>query len=264
MIQEGAEPQRWPANRWYGLIALVLAAQFVFIFWLGKPQPVVHRPPADLAPLLQLTGTGAVQVLAFNDPTLFALPHQESFSGSAWLTIPLQEFAPFVWSEPPRFLSLAKDELAADFESFMTTNQPEGLPAVEQPELTLKLPEVEESPSLPDRSRLRLTGALAGRRLLVSPTLPSWPSADILTNSVVQMLVDTDGKPVSATLLSKSGFSEADQHAVREAYRARFEPLNPGDPNNPLAGLTWGQLIFEWHTLPLPATNSPPESSSAK
>jgi TonB family protein len=262
MIQEVAEPQRWPASRWYGLIALVLATQFGLIFWLGKSRPVVTSPPADLAPLLQLAGPGAIQVLALNDPTLFALPHHESFSGPAWMTI--QEFRPSVWSEPPRFLSLVRDQLGADFQSFMTTNQPDGLPGIEQPELTLKLPEVEESPFLPDRSRLRLAGALAGRRLLVSPTLKSWPSADILTNSVVQILVDTDGKPVSATLLSKSGFTEADQHAVREAHRARFEPLNPGDPTNPLAGLTWGQLIFEWHTLPLPATNSPAESPQAK
>jgi len=264
MTGELAEPQRWPANRWYAWTAFVLAIQFGLILWLGKPQPVAPRRSADLAPLLQLTGPDAAKALTLNDPTLFALPHLESFSGSAWLTIPLQEFRPYVWPEPPRFLSLMKEKLGSDFESFIVTNQTEGLPTIAQPELTLKLPSVEESPSLPDRSRLRLVGALDARRLLVSPELPSWPSAEILTNSVVQVLVDLDGKPVSATLLAKSGSAEADQQAVREARHARFEPLSLGDPTNPLAGLAWGQLIFEWHTLPLPDTNSPAQSVPGK
>lgn len=157
-----------------------------------------------------------------------------------------------------------KEKLGVDFENFIATNQPQGLPTIAQPELTLKLPAVEESSPLPDRSRLHLEGALAGRRLLVSPELPSWPSAEILTNSVVQVLVDLDGNPYTATLLAKSGSAEADQHAVREARHARFEPLSLADPAKPLAGLAWGQLIFEWHTLALPATNSTAESLPAK
>jgi len=261
MIQDVAEPQRWPPGRWYTLIAIVLAAQFVLILWLGKPRPVVLHPPADLAPLLQLAGPGASQTLAFNDPTLFALPHPESFSGPAWLTIPLQEFRR---TEPPRFLELAQGALGIEFEGFMATNQLEGLPAITQPELALKLPVVEETATLPQSSRLRLTGALAGRRLLVSPELPSWPNAEILTDTVVQLLIDSDGKPVSPTLFSKSGSTEADQHAVRAARHVRFEPLKQTDPINPLEGLAWGQLVFEWHTLPLPSTNSPAETSAAK
>jgi TonB family protein len=264
MIQEVAEPQRWSARRWYGLIALVLAAQFGLIFWLGRPQRVLSPPPADFAPLLQLSGTGSVQVLALSDPTLFALPHRESFSGAAWLTFPPKEFPPFAELEPAHFLSLIGAGLGADFESFMTTNAPERLPAIAQPEFALKLPSVQETACLPERSQLRVTGALAGRRLFLAPDLPSWPSAEILTNSVVQVLIDSGGKSVSALLLSKSGSTEADQHAVRTARRTRFEPLNPKDAIDPQEGLAWGQLVFEWHTLPLQASNSPAEAPQAK
>jgi hypothetical protein len=205
-----------------------------------------------------LTRPDAAKAFALSDPTLFALPHQENFSGPAWLIIPVQEFRPVVF-EPSPLLALAKDDLAAGFQRFMVTNQVDRLPAIAEPELTLKIPIVEESVSLLAHSMLRLTGALAGRRLLAPPALPSWASADLLTNSVVQVLVGPDGRPVSPTLLAKSLSPEADQYAIREARNIRFEPLDLQDPTDPLAGLTWGQLIFEWRTLPLPATNSPVE-----
>jgi hypothetical protein len=234
----------------------VLVVQFGLIFWLGKPQPI---PPqfTDLAPSLQLVGPDANQVLGLTDPTLFALPHREGFSGAAWLSMPVQQFQPYLWSEPSRWLALAQDRLGADFESAMATNQLNALPVYAQPDLELKRPSVTESLSFPTRSTLRLMGDLARRRLLVRPTLPSWPSADILTNTVVQVLVAADGKPVSATILDKkSGSLAADQQALRDALNARFEPLDVTDPANPLAGLSLGQMVFEWHTLPLPATNN--------
>jgi hypothetical protein len=257
MTHELAEPERWLPSRWWTLILLVFATQLGLIFWLGKPQ---HIPPLpnDFAPTLRLTGPGAAQVLALTDPTLFALPHRESFSGEAWLTIPAQEFRPFVWSEPPRWLTLVQTNLGIDFKEFMSTNQLEILPVVAQLDLELKMPRVVESSPFPRKSTMRVTGALAERHLLVPPALPSWRSAEILTNSVVQILVGADGKPVSPTLLKPPGIAptEADLYALREARKTRFEPLDVNDLMNPLEGLTWGQLIFEWQTLPLPATNN--------
>jgi hypothetical protein len=107
---------------------------------------------------------------------------------------------------------------------------------------------------------------LAERRLLASPDLPPWPSREVLTNSVVTLWVDANGQPVSAPTLFPpgSGSADADQCALQEARRARFEPLNTADPTDPMAGLTWGQLIFEWRTLPLPATNNAAEPNAPK
>jgi len=69
--------------------------------------------------------------------------------------------------------------------------------------------------------------------------------------------------PRSVTLLSGSGSPEADQHALQQAKTARFEPLsrNPAGPTpDPATQLSWGRLIFLWHTLPLPPTNTPAAS----
>jgi hypothetical protein len=264
MIQDLVESQRWPAKRWWALIGLVFTTQLGLILWLGRPQRV--RPlPNDRAPTLQLAGQGAAEVLALSDPTLFALPHREGFSGAAWLTIHAQEFRPFAWSEPPFSLAPIQTQLGADFEKFMSTNQPDGLPVVAQPELKFKVPVVVQSEPFPTESTLLLTGGLAGRHLLASPALPSWPSAEILTNSVVHMLVAADGESNLATLLRPtSGSIEADQYALREARKARFEPLMVNDPANPLEGLTGGQLVFQWHTLPLSITNQAVEPAPGK
>ncbi|HZR17263.1 MAG TPA: energy transducer TonB [Verrucomicrobiae bacterium] len=253
-----AAPRRWLVRRWWSFVVLVFFTQLGLIFWLGK----AARPAAphrDVAPSLQFAAPNMAERLALNDPTLFALPHEVSFSGLAWLT---QEFHPFLSPEPPPFLPLPQPRLARDFEAFMATNELAGLPEIAQPDLKFKVPSVQPAEPLVRQSTLRLMGEFAGRRLLNSPGLPPWTNAEMLSNSIVQLLVDANGRPVSATLLKPPGnaSTEADQYALREARRARFEPINSADPRNPMAGLSLGQMVFEWRTLPLPSTNTPAES----
>jgi len=91
-----------------------------------------------------------------------------------------------------------------------------------------------------------------------------------LANSVVQVVVDAEGRPISATLYPDdsgpgprtfgSGLKEADEQALALAKAARFNPMTGGGPDrvtSPTAQLTWGRMIFQWHTLPV-ATNAPP------
>src|SRR5262245_56146063 len=137
MISEVVEPQRWSPNRWWTLILLVLVGQIGIIFWLGKPQ--VHAPPTTApAPSIQLASPASSNLLALSAPTLFALPHQQSFSGQAWLTIPEQDL--FVRPELVEFLPLMEDQLGAAFRSFMASNAFDSLPSFEQFELALRLP----------------------------------------------------------------------------------------------------------------------------
>ena len=101
---------------------------------------------------------------------------------------------------------------------------------------------------------------LAQRRLLTPLSLRSWLNPDILTNSVVRIAVDSEGRPVSPTLLLGSGSREADQYALELARAARFEPVrhNPADSAlKPAADLSLVRMVFRWHTLPLPPTNTP-------
>jgi hypothetical protein len=147
----------------------------------------------------------------------------------------------------------------------MSTNQPGTLPEMTQPELKFKIPEVLPSTPLVTASTLRLSGELASRRLLVAPELRPWPSTEILSNSVVQLLVGADGRPISALLLKPgSASTEADQYALRSATKVRFESINGADPLKPLAAIALGQMIFEWQTVPLPSTNSPPDIPASK
>jgi TonB family protein len=64
----------------------------------------------------------------------------------------------------------------------------------------------------------------------------------------VQMLVDAAGNVVSVALIEASGLELADSNALAIARAARFAPSSR---------LTVGQMIFNWRTVPPPATNSP-------
>jgi len=103
---------------------------------------------------------------------------------------------------------------------------------------------------------VHLDGPLAHRRLLVTPQLPGWPSAELLTNSVVQLLVDAQGRTISAVLLAPGirlkQQEDADASALALALAAQFEPA-------PSAAATVGTMVFEWLTLPPAATNAPVE-----
>jgi hypothetical protein len=74
----------------------------------------------------------------------------------------------------------------------------------------------------------------------------------------VQLLVNEAGDVVSAVLLPPdSGYAatdqydQADQRALELARAARFAPA---------PRLTMGRMIFNWHTVPPPATNAPAAS----
>ena len=252
------ESRPWARGRWAGLVFAVFCVQLGFILLLGSRAPI--RPgPVPPSPSLQLRSAPPSEFLALSDPTLFALPNAQGFSGPAWLPPQAAQTNSFVWDEPVRWLPLPVELLGAAFREFMQTNELGGRQTVAKPEPDLTLPEAGPVPILPQRSTLRLAGDLAQRRLLTSFDLPSWPprtnalkETDLLTNSVLQLLVAANGRPVSVTLLSSSGGWEADSNALRQAAAARFEAI-PGSSSeaatNPLAHLSWGKMIFQWATV---------------
>ena len=255
MSAESILPGRWPRSKWLGGVALVCALQVALLWWLGDAKP---KPPGrpGLATTLQLAGKGAGALMALMDPTLFALPHRQGFSGPSWLVVQPQQFEPYVWSNPPGWLELPVADLGEAFQRFVETNLSEALRLLPQAPPELTWPNVAPTQFQPARSTFRLADDLARRRLQGSPKLPSWASTELLTNSVVRLVVDSAGVPVSQTLLVSSGSKEADQFALAQARAVRFAPENqPGKPGAP-ATLSWGELIFEWHTTP-PLTNGP-------
>jgi hypothetical protein len=189
------------------------------------------------------------------DPALLALPSLQGFSGKAWLSFPAMDYPLSDWTEPPAFLALDVRRLGETFSSFVGSN---GLPAValtarpppESPALQISVPPL----PVPATSEFRLEGAIQSRRLLGNIEVPSWPHDDLLTNTVVQVLVDDEGNTLSTALLTSSGSKSADNYALKQSAAARFEPVL--QTNAPPARCTFGRLIFQWQTAPLSQTNA--------
>jgi len=242
-------PWRW--SRWLLLIVLVLAAHVALIFMFGGSKPITPRAVTN-APKLELA-TRSSEWLSLNDPTLFALPSREGFAGPAWLEPPHVQFTQLEWTEPPRWLQLPVGDLGAIFSEFMQTNLFAGFRFELTPPPRFTEPVVPWEPQFAQSSTFRVEGDLVRRPLLTPMALTSWPYADVIAPSRVQVLVNAAGQVVSAVLLPSENSDEvrdadADQRALELARAARFAPAS---------NLTLGNLIFSWRTVALPATNAP-------
>jgi hypothetical protein len=251
------EPGLWSLRRLITAVLLIFIAQLVLIFWLSDRTPPSQRRAAP-APSLALLPAGGSPLLALEDPTLFAMPHTVSFSGLAWLKPLPSEYRPFEWNEDYRFLPLAAGPLGATFREFVGASRTAPPPWVGRAEPMLTVPVGARMESPPERSTLRMSGDLQDRVLLQRPPLPAIANGELLTNSIVRLVITPGGNPVSLALVTKSGSAAADQLALDQARTARFAPLNGSQETAPNArpeSLVWGEMIFEWATLPLPATN---------
>ncbi len=258
MSESPVELRKWPRRRWWYLIGLILTVQVALIFWLSDSSPAPLRS-VNAAPRLHLTRQTANSLFVLQDPTLFALPHRRGFSGPAWLRIPRQEFPSFEWREPPRWLDLPIGRPGAVLDQFVKLDRFDPLQPLAKPQAQTTLPELLALPLSRQRSTLRVEGSLAARQLVTPMELPAWPNADLLTNSIVHLLVDPSGQTFSHALLWSSGKREADEMALSLARTARFQSLireGPGSATNSPGNLTSGKMIFEWQTI-LPANLAP-------
>lgn len=252
----------WTRSRWLTLIALVFAAHVLLIFAFGGRKQIVPRAVANV-PTLKLADNSN-EWLALNDPTLFVLPHQKDFASAPWLPAPDLNPPPVRWTEPPGELPLSTNVLGLAFKQFMQTNRFARIePQLKLP-VKLSAPALPVESALPQTSALQIQGELAQRRLLdpnhlLDPIhLPSWPYANVIAPSQVQVLVDAAGNVVSAVLLPPENgyaaadqYDQADQRALELARAARFTPA---------ARLTVGRMIFNWNTVPVTNTNAPAAS----
>jgi len=250
MTQKPAvHPPRW-VRLWIAIFC-VFGLQVGLFFWFSDRSPLKVRATRPAPAVHSAVTTNGF--LLVEDPTLFVLPHHKSFSGQAWLQITNHDFQTEEDVESPRLLGLRRDELGTAFARYIETNT---APRFEggyssRPELTP--PPMPASTPIVLPSTVRIEGELARRRLLSKFDLPAWQSADLLTNSVIQVLVDSVGTTLSAVLLTSSGNTNADPYALQLAKNARFESVQKAGPERPSAdraGLMTGKLIFQWQTLP--------------
>jgi hypothetical protein len=253
-----AEPPRdegWSRTRWWLFVAIVFAAHLALIFAFGTRQQITPRPAANV-PQLQLADADAGDdLIALGNPALFALPNPRDFASAVWEQVPVVPPPSFRWTENPRWLPLAAENLGAAFTQLMHTNPPSRFPLDFKPAPLFSEPDLPGVNALPPISTLQITGELAQRPLLHPVSLPSLANNDVLPPSRVQALVDAAGNVVSAVLLPPESAAEAlgrsdhgDTNALALARSLRFTRA---------PSVTVGQLIFRWRTIPLAATNAP-------
>ena len=260
-----AEPGAWSRGRWWLAIACVFLAQVSLIFWLAGREPLPAPPPR--VPLVYAPDHASVEVAELLNPTIFALPNHQGYSGAAWMTVPQWKRPPIEWSNQPVALAPDAARLGGVFSGFVKTNTPKPYqvlppprpapaPLASYPVLNLE----------PTRSTLRIEGDLASRPLLAPLPLPPQVAQDsLVTNSVVQVEVTPDGRVFSAELMNTgpaAGWRPADLTALRLAWAARFAPLAAPAPASAGTGahglgFTRGTLVFQWLTVPLPAADAP-------
>lgn len=249
---DAAPEAGWSWKKIIVLIALAFAAHLAFLFIFGAKKNPAPRVVTD-APQFELA-TGDPELIALDDPTLFALPHIEDFAPAVWRNMPDIAQPSFRWTEAPPFLSPPDETLGAAFSAYMQTNRFVQAQFNLKPEPILSAPDVPVISMLPTVSTMRAGLNLAHRNLLDAISVPTLTNNDVIAPSRVQVLVDTNGWVVSDVLLGSSDYDKADQLALALARSARFAPANQ---------LMFGDLIFHWHTVPEPAgtnrtsTNTP-------
>ncbi|HVU07728.1 MAG TPA: hypothetical protein VHG89_04200 [Verrucomicrobiae bacterium] len=248
-------PAKWTRARWLVWIAIILVAHVALIFAFASRKKIVPRA-VTAQPQLFLAENSS-DLIVLDNPTLFVLPHADDFASAIWRKTPSRTPPTFRWTEPPRWLPLVADDLGSVFLHFMQTNQLDSF------QLDFKIQPRLNKPVLPalpqtENSTLQITGDLAKRQILNPPDLPSLAYNDLIAPAKVQALVDASGNVVSAILLPSANSWETaaradigDTNALAITRALRFVP----SPRP-----TVGELIFNWHIVPLPATNAPANS----
>jgi hypothetical protein len=188
------------------------------------------------------------------DPTVFPSSAPRGFADQAWLAAPALDYKMRERSNAPTFLEFAASQIGANL-------IPPGpvLPRIPFQLAEQQEPSFDAAPSFPatepglPESSFRVEGGLAARLIGPAAALRAWPSANLLTNSVVQFAVNRAGQVVSARLWAGSGLPDADTNAVATVGVLRFFPA----AKNP-AELAWDTATFYWKTIePPPGTNAP-------
>jgi hypothetical protein len=273
----GPPVQKWTWTHWLALVVIVFVGHVLLIFIFGAHKPVTPMPVKDV-PMLTLVAESSAGWVSLKNATLYALPDRRGFSASMWMKIPPPGFVKQDWTEDPRWLaatdSLPANQLGSAFHHFMQTNHSANV------RMEFNVPPVPVAPGVSAQlpfargSTLEVEGAVARRGLLSAMKLPSWPFADAIAPSVVQVIVDTGGRVISAVLLPPENYSEtpyletppvrnpdADQYAIGLARSARFAPLASGAgsvESSPSANLSVGLFIFNWQAVPVTTTNAHP------
>jgi hypothetical protein len=240
-------PAEWTRRRFWGIVAVLFVLQGVMILLFGARNGrsvIASKPPVNFRMLgTPLTSGDLSRQFLAADPTVFPLPSHHGFSGRAWLRSSERARTPDD-VEKPAWLQVNTARLGTNFPGLNSSALiPFGL--ADQHGLQLEPWPVFLAPQL---LRTQSFFVVQGPRPLNPPvSLRTWPSAQLLTNSVVQIAVDAAGLVVASRLLARSGSEAADGAALADARQLRFQPMSGPDP-------VWAKAVFAWQTATPPHT----------
>lgn len=231
--------------RWGLWVLVVFGLQFGLLFWASRQTP--SRPRTESSSGIQLiegVNHKFLEEMAHEDPELLSQPNPQGFS-ETWLKAKLFEHQPHRWSPPDIELSYPSNLIIAPLVEALVSNAPPRAVAYLKPSpklFPMDVPLLE----LRRSNWLEITGDLKNRPLVKPVSLIStWIHKEFLKPTVVQVMVDADGKVFTGSLIGRSGYDVADKMALKIALQTvRFQKLTNATPDAPL---TTGDLVYHWH-----------------
>jgi hypothetical protein len=247
-----AKPGGWTGRRFWAMAGVFCLAQTGLIVLFAsreQPRPITASEPGNFRLMgMPLTAGQLTKTFFAIDPTVFPLPGRHGFSQRAWLHRPMEQFEVPSEMEPPAWLALDAGRLGADFAPLSLAQSALPFDLKDQNASELEPWPVFLAPEqFRTQSAFEIRGELADRQLNAPLQLPVETNTELLSNSVVQIAVDSAGQVVAARLLAQSGSVDADNTALDKARSLRFRPA-------PSPGPVWGKAVFEWQTV---GTNNP-------
>ena len=247
---------RWSALRWVFLVAVVFGLLLGVVYLFTDGANISVSDTHSSTTLLPNAGDDLLERLAIPDPAWLALPDRRGHS-AAWLTntgLPPHKF--YEWTPPEQWMEYNASTAGMALAEYLRTNRTVSRAVFDKPLPALSKvdpPEVR----LRTRTTLERTGTLADRPLVKPVAFISWSHGDVLPPSVVQVDVAASGLVLNTRLLRRCGLAKADSYALEHARLMHFQALTNASTDDPfsLNGLTTGNLIFNWHTLPDSVTN---------
>jgi TonB family protein len=175
------------------------------------------------------------------DPSLMSLPSARGFSSKLWGRSAPVTPQTTEWKPAPSYFDGESDRPLPTLLTLPALANEVQATAMKMPVEAEGLPEETiEIPAPLNRTVIRVTGALADRRVLEEPVAVTVRSEVTLRPTRVRVGVNTDGRVRFATVERSSGDAAVDGRATELARQVRFEPRVTG------AEVEWGLLRFLW------------------
>jgi TonB family protein len=238
----------WSGWKLVGVAAGLFVLHLGAVLLLGartRPRPPTPEPAISVRWIPAALSADQLAVAFFtSDPVEGVLPSRQGFSAEGWLKIPPLRPLEISWPDPDHWMELEPSSLGQALSLLDQMHRPllAGIELTTLPEAVRPPARMPGEPVRPATTVLLSEGLQQRLAAPVAP-LPSVTASDVLTNTVVQLSVDENGKVTFARLSTASGLAEADAKALKAALDLDFQPVRPARTDS-------GRMTVQWHTVP--------------